>query len=141
MLRDRFPLFAALILALLVAIASANRHKKPSPPPTCETTCLLKMRKCAPTCEDSNMRTSKIVISLMALFATTAIAGRDKKPQRTCDDCTTKLHKCESDCHKWYDDPTAYAVCAQHACICEVGKDEFCRHKCDIGGEGSLCFY
>lgn len=37
-----------------------------------------------------NMRTTKIILGLMALFATTAIAGSNKKPQRTCDDCTTK---------------------------------------------------
>lgn len=43
-------------------------------------------------------------------------------------------------CHKYYDDPTAYAVCAQHACICEVGKDDFYRETCGIGEEGSLCF-
>ena len=35
------------------------------------------------------MHTTKFILSLTALFATTAIAGGDKKPQRTCDDCTT----------------------------------------------------
>lgn len=41
------------------------------------------------------MRTTKIVLGLMALFATTAMAGSNKKPQRTCDECTTKVHACE----------------------------------------------
>jgi hypothetical protein len=41
------------------------------------------------------MRIITIILDLMALFATTAIAGSNKKPQRTCDDCTTMLHTCE----------------------------------------------
>lgn len=45
------------------------------------------------------MRTTKIVLGLMTLFATAAIAGSNKKPQRTCDECTTKVHACEDVSH------------------------------------------
>ncbi|KAH6625315.1 hypothetical protein C7974DRAFT_395855 [Boeremia exigua] len=81
-----------------------------------------------------------IILSFLvaATFFSTAMAGRKK---RSCDSCKTSLHKCEKVCEDFYKDPTAYALCAQHTCVCEVGKDKFCRNSCSIGGAGSLCFY
>ncbi|KAF3033404.1 hypothetical protein E8E11_003998 [Didymella keratinophila] len=53
MLRHRFLFLVVLVLAMLLSTASAGRHEKPFPPPTCENTCLLKMREYTPTCKDS----------------------------------------------------------------------------------------
>ncbi|KAF1927778.1 uncharacterized protein M421DRAFT_6032 [Didymella exigua CBS 183.55] len=89
------------------------------------------------------MRIIKVTFCLMALLAATAIAGRDKpepKPKPSYNDCDIKLTKCAEDCEKEWKDPVAYAACAQHACACAVGKEEFCSGKSGIGGPGNLCF-
>ncbi|KAH6625324.1 hypothetical protein C7974DRAFT_376858 [Boeremia exigua] len=52
MLQPHLTTLLTVFLALSLT-ASANSHKKPHPPQTCDNTCLPAMRACTPSCKDS----------------------------------------------------------------------------------------